>query len=97
MPGNFYSDTTADELRRVKAELSRERALCAGLVEALGKLTNALAKVSPIETRDTPDYAELFFGEHQTQAMTTAPADWNAIEAAYLDARSALSELEKSK
>lgn len=62
----------------------------AGEGEELRKLIDALAKVSPIETRDNADYADLTFGEHPTQAMTMAPRDWDAIEAAYLDARAAL-------
>jgi hypothetical protein len=62
------------------------------LREALETLIAALAKICPIETRNTPDYAELTFGDHQTQAMTMQPADWDDIEAAYLDARSALTE-----
>lgn len=35
MPGNFYSEPLKDEVKRLRAELSRERALCAGLAKAL--------------------------------------------------------------
>lgn len=38
MPGNFYSEPLKDEVKRLRAELSRERALCAGLAEALEQI-----------------------------------------------------------
>jgi hypothetical protein len=68
-----------------------------GVREALEKLSAALNKVSPITTRDTPDYAELYFGEHQTQAMTMAPRDWNEVAAAHDEARAALSAKEQGR
>jgi hypothetical protein len=42
----------------------------------------AWSKFSPLEVRETRDYAELSFGEHQTQAMTMAPDDWVALDLA---------------
>ena len=35
MSGNFYSEPLKDEVKRLRAELSNERALCALLAEAL--------------------------------------------------------------
>jgi hypothetical protein len=46
-------------------------------------LTEALRPFMPIETRDGPDYAEVTFGDHKSQAMTMVPADWNKLAAAY--------------
>lgn len=83
--GNFEADL-AEAFARHRLAATRN----AELVGVLERLTGALAKVSPIETNDTPDYAELTFGDHQTQAMTMQPNDWLAIEAAYLEARAAL-------
>jgi hypothetical protein len=51
--------------------------------KAIDRLIAALSKIAPITTRDTPDYAELNFGEHHTRAMTMMPDDWLEIEAAY--------------
>lgn len=46
-------------------------------------LVKALSPFMPITTRDTPDYAEVTFGDHQSQAMTMDPAAWNALTEAY--------------
>ncbi len=80
-------DHIADMRRRAAVHIATARLAS---TKALERLTTALAKVSPIETRETADYAELCFGDHQTQAMTMCPNDWNDIEAAYIDARAAL-------
>lgn len=75
-----------------------ENAKSSGEVRAAAQaLVEALAKVSPITTRDTPDYAEVQFGEHQTQAMTMVPNDWQAIESTYLDLRAALARSGKGE
>lgn len=47
------------------------------------RLIEALRPFVPISTHDTPDYAELRFGEHQTQAMTMQPNDWQQLQAAF--------------
>ena len=46
---------------------------------ALDELVALLNRVLPIRTHDTAAYDELYFGEHQTQAMTMDPATWNGI------------------
>lgn len=46
-------------------------------------LLSALKPFMPITTHDTQDYAEVRFGEHQSQAMSLAPNDWQALTAAY--------------
>lgn len=48
------------------------------------ELLGLLAPFLPINARDTPDYAELSFGDHQTQAMTMQPNDWIALSTAAL-------------
>lgn len=46
-------------------------------------LIKALEPIMPISTNDTADYAELYFGEHQTQAMTMVPQTWLEINEAF--------------
>jgi hypothetical protein len=91
-----------NEARAVFASIApdhpAENAKSSGEVQAAAQaLVEALAKVSPITTRDTPDYAEVQFGDHQTQAMTMAPEDWQAIENTYLDLRAALARSGKGE
>lgn len=45
------------------------------------KLCEALNRILPITVRETPGYAELTFGESQTQAMTLEPDTWLALNA----------------
>lgn len=47
------------------------------------KLREALRPFMPIRVNNTPDYAELTFGEHPTQAMTMQPDDWQRLNDAY--------------
>jgi len=56
-------------IENVTTRAQRAEALLAQAVEALEPFL-------PISIRSTPDYAELTFGEHQTQAMTVAPDEW---------------------
>lgn len=43
------------------------------------ELARAIERLLPITTRDTPDYAEVSFGECQAQAMTMEPDTWLAL------------------
>jgi len=47
------------------------------------ELEGALKPFMPISIRMTPDYAEVEFGEHQTQAMTMDPHSWIGLNDAY--------------
>ena len=49
----------------------------------VGELEGALKPFMPISIRMTPDYAEVEFGEHQTQAMTMDPHSWIGLNDAY--------------
>lgn len=62
-----------------KAKLQSAEARCEALELALREAGEALRPFLPITASDTPDYAELAFGEHQTQAMTVQPQDWLAL------------------
>lgn len=43
-------------------------------------LVERLSRLLPVVVNNTPDYAELSFGDaHPTQAMTMAPDDWMAL------------------
>lgn len=43
------------------------------------ELARAIERLLPITTRNTPDYAEVSFGECQAQAMTMEPDTWLAL------------------
>jgi len=45
----------------------------------IDRIRELFGRILPIETRDTPDYAELTFGDHSTQAMTMDPQTWREI------------------
>ena len=76
--GGYDPDNFTDKASLAKADeiLADDPALV---------LVEALSKFMPIEVRETRDYAEITFGDHQTQAMTMAPDDWIALNTA-LDA-----------
>lgn len=64
------------------------------LSDLIERVEAALAKVMPVTINETPDYAEVFFGDgeaHRTQAMTMNPQDWLDLQAAF-DALRALQE-----
>jgi len=44
--------------------------------EEIVALIDLVKILFPIVVNETPDYAELTFGEHQTQAMTMDPQTW---------------------
>jgi hypothetical protein len=72
-----------DDLKEKAAEIirtlqSENEALRAGGEEARRALA-AVLPFLPIEVRYNPDYGEITFGEHQSQAMTMAPDDWLAL------------------
>ena len=74
---NYVAQRLYDE--KVAAE-ARAEAAEAKVKELLG----LLAPFLPINAVDTRDYAELSFGDHQTQAMTMQPDDWIALSDAAL-------------
>lgn len=47
------------------------------------ELLPKIAHLFPITTNDTPDYAELYFGTSQTQAMTMEPNSFHALNDFY--------------
>ena len=48
--------------------------------EGLVELIERVRPMFPITTHDTPDYAEVHFGDgHRSQAMTMEPAHWEAL------------------
>ena len=83
MPGNFYSEPLKDEVKRLRAELSNERALCARLVEALGNSVSALCSLRKNYGEELPLWHD----------VSRFIREGNAA----LSEVSALSELEKSK
>lgn len=74
---NFAVSRSA--LERLWAAEARE----AELIARCDALVGAVRRFMPITTRDNQDYAEVTFGEHQSQAMTMAPDDWNALNDAF--------------
>lgn len=71
------------EKERVEARLNAQIALTAAN-SRIAELEGALKPFLPITVHETPDYAELTFGEHQTQAMTMQPSDWLELTRAAL-------------
>jgi len=60
----------------------------------VAELREALGHMTPIVVHETPDYAEVMFGEgitHRSQCMTMNPADWLALNTALpiIDAQAA--------
>ena len=53
---------------------------------------DALRRILPITVTETPDYAELTFGDSRTQAMTMEPEVWLALNELSRPATSAASE-----
>lgn len=53
--------------------------MSAAVSEAVAKALTALNRVLPVSVTETPDYAELSFGESKTQAMTLEPETWLAL------------------
>ncbi|MBG7616520.1 hypothetical protein IWC96_14675 [Brevundimonas sp. BAL450] len=51
----------------------------ADLRERVAKVQAALARVLPVVCVDTPDYAEMTFGESRSQAMTVEPDTFLAL------------------
>lgn len=69
-----------------------------GAVEAVArdnveKGLAALERLLPVSYHNTADYAELTFGDHQTQAMTMDPDTWTALNELPNAVRAALSAL----
>jgi hypothetical protein len=62
--------------KRAEAERSEVMACRDGLMLAI-------TPFMPITTRDNQDYAEVTFGDHQSQAMTMSPAKWIALSEVY--------------
>lgn len=85
--GNFYSESLKDEVKRLRAELSNERALCAGL----GIVLRPFADLADWIAENKPDW--------DTDAHEVQVENWPyTLSVGWLrDARVALSELEKSK
>lgn len=64
-------------IRNLNAALSAKPSLEQGQ-----ELVEALRPFLPITVNETADYAELTFGDHETQAMTLRPDDWLKLNAA---------------
>ncbi len=71
---------TADASERLMVEAADALTALQARVE---ELEGALKPFMPISIRMTPDYAEVEFGEHQTQAMTMDPHSWIGLNDAY--------------
>lgn len=52
------------------------------VLSTLAALASAARPFLPISVKENQDYAVVYFGEHQTQAMTLAPDDWLRLGAA---------------
>ena len=70
-------------LTETQARATKAEAALAEAEERERVKDEAAAPFLPITIRENRDYAEVTFGEHQTQAMTMAPADWLALNEAF--------------
>lgn len=64
------------------------------MTPAIRALVDAVSKIMPLKVKDGQDYAEVFFN-NGSQAMTTAPKDWDDLHQAYLAAIAELEQQEK--